>query len=74
MRECGLQVPERLPTGAILGLATLANVVRAEDVVGSQKFWVAAGCWCFVLENVQSIKPVPARGALGLFRYRGDIV
>lgn len=64
------QVPAPRPVaycGALIGVATLSDCVRPNDVADDQIPW-ASGPWCFVLEGVHALAcPVPLRGQLGLF-------
>lgn len=53
-----------LSFGAIIGMAEIVDCIDASD---SPWFF---GKYGFVLENIQSIDPIPCKGALGLFDWR----
>lgn len=62
--------------GAIVAIATLADCVHIDKVgkgmAGQRWPWLAdhphtSGTWCWVLANVSRVKPVPWRGAQGLW-------
>jgi hypothetical protein len=55
--------------GCILGLVVLADCIR-----DSTSKWAEKGTWHWILCNsAPFIKPIPARGALGLWEYTGEI-
>jgi hypothetical protein len=64
------------PFGALIGIATLVDCVQYSSIVMgdyNEKYpWLydhehANGPWCWILENVKPMMPVPYRGAQGLF-------
>lgn len=58
----GLEVPDDLPLGAVLGVVELVDVVR-----GSSSPWAAVDHWHWILANpVPLARPVPMLGQLGL--------
>jgi hypothetical protein len=63
------------PRGAVVGIASLVDCVRESAVAPDQRIW-AGGPWCFVLDDVRAIDPVPYKGELGLFNiaWLGDAV
>lgn len=66
-----LAVPQpRQPAvcGALLGVATVIDCIRPEDVPEDQQRW-AVGPWCILLGDVRPLAdPRPFAGKLGLFR------
>lgn len=60
----GIDVPDDLPRGVILGHVQLVDVVRDSDSI-----WAEPGCFHWVLENPVSIEPIPYRGGQGLRRF-----
>lgn len=62
--EMGVEVPSELPTGVLLGLVDLVDVVR-----GIESPWAFEGHWHWVLANPRSLaEPVPLLGRQSLFR------
>lgn len=61
----GTDVPQLyLPFGALVGVAELVDCVRVEDLppaLAMNPF--AAGPWCWILDNVRKIEPIPMNGA-----------
>lgn len=62
--------------GAIVAIATLADCINIANVrrgMAAQRWpWLAdhphtSGTWCWVLGNVRRVKPLPWRGAQGLW-------
>jgi hypothetical protein len=54
--------------GHIIGRANLADCVK-----DSKSRWAEPGLWHWVLKDPRPCKPVPAKGALGLWEYTGEI-
>jgi activating signal cointegrator 1 len=68
--------PADMPFGAIVAVATLADCVHIDKVgrgMAAQRWpWLAEhehtnGPWCWVLANVHRVKPLPWKGAQGLW-------
>lgn len=56
--------------GAVVAIADLVDCRRVEDLPPElANHEHANGPWCFVLENVRRIDPVPARGAQGFWEW-----
>lgn len=55
--------PDELPRGAIIGTATICEIVRKSE---SPWFFGPTG---LVIENPLPLDPIPAAGQLGLFRW-----
>jgi ASCH domain len=53
-----------LDFGCIVGVCTLTNCVPAAQVRGEP---FAEGPWCWLLDDVQALKPAPCKGQLGIF-------
>lgn len=61
----GIELPDPLPLGVVLGTVTLVDVVEH-----AQSSWASAGQWHWVLADpIPRAEPVPARGALGLWEW-----
>lgn len=59
-----------LTFGAVVALARLADCRRVGELPRHlQSRADAIGPWCWVLEGVRPIVPVPARGSLGLWEW-----
>jgi len=68
MAQLGIDVPENLPVGVILGAVTLADVV--DD---SSSPWAIPGRQHWILADPQPWpRPVPAKGELGLWDWPRD--
>jgi hypothetical protein len=79
LAELGIEVPDDLPRGAIVGTVELLDVVRVEDGptlfdthdLGDDPF--ATGPFCWILGAPQPLpQPVQCRGRLGLFEVQGS--
>jgi len=71
IRIMGIDVPDadKLPTGGIVGRATLINTVHIRDerlVTERDKPWFF-GEYGFMLDNASACELVPCKGALGFF-------
>jgi len=79
IRRHGYDSAPDLPTGAIIGVATLIGCVRTQDVRGRLTFKEQAfgdyadGRFGWYLSEPQRIEPIPCRGALGLWEVPPDI-
>lgn len=64
------RIPEPRPIaycGALIATATLVDCISVDQASNDQLSW-AGGPWCFVLDDVRPLaRPIPHRGALGLF-------
>jgi hypothetical protein len=56
------EVLDRLPTGAIVGVADVCDYVRDSDIK-----WASKGEWHWLLRDARPINPVPRGGQLGLW-------
>lgn len=65
---CSVPSPERLERGGIVGTAEIVGCVTQ-----SESPWFF-GCYGFVLRNVVPVDFIPARGALGFFDWRQNII
>jgi hypothetical protein len=67
---------DKMPTGAIIAISNLIDVVAVEKVVG-QLDWLERACgdysdgrFAWKLENTKALeKPIPAKGQLGLWEF-----
>lgn len=77
------RLPGRIPRGAIIALARIANCIPVEEAVldttalertyGDYTYGV--GRWAWLLEDVVALdEPLPCRGALGLFSLPESII
>lgn len=74
---------ETLPRGAIIATATLADVVRTEDITAMSQGLLrheiefgeyARGRYGWILQDVVALaEPIPCKGALGLWAVPADI-
>lgn len=67
-----------MPFGAIVGIADLIACVR-KDSIPAELSWMkdhehTEGPFCWVLANVRRLKPIPYRGAQGLFEIPETII
>ncbi len=69
------RLPTRLPMGAIIGVATIQQVVRTEEIVGTisaiERLYGDYSCGRFgwVLSDVMALpEPIACRGALSLWQ------
>ena len=62
VRLCGIQVPDDLPTGAIVGAATITGTVTA-----SHSPWFEGPIGIQLTDTVAYAEPIPARGQLGVY-------
>lgn len=66
--------------GAIIGIAELVECVELEKVERPGPLdWLhwdrfAHGPWCWVLDNVRRIDPIPYRGRQGLFEVDDELI
>lgn len=76
-------MPNPMPFGAVIATANLVDCVKLTDVIdgvlGDAYGWMlddrhAEGPYCFVLEDVTPIEPVPFRGAQGFFFFPDRLV
>lgn len=70
-----------LDFGAIVGVADLVDCVHLSDprIRSAELSWIlthkhATGPWCWVIDNVRRIKPIPYRGKQGLFDIPDSVV
>lgn len=77
--EDGLRYPE-LAFGALVASANLVACLLLTDVAPWPNRWEhlrrhehANGPWCWVLEDVRRITPVPCRGAQGLWELPPEV-
>ena len=70
----GVNVAE-IPFGAIVAVANLTGCLRLEDLPPAlESDTHANGPWCWLLQNVRRIAPIPYRGAQGLFDVPDEII
>lgn len=60
----GIEVPDDLPRGVILGHVDLVDVVRDSDSP-----WAEPDCFHWLLENPTPVEPIAHRGGQGLRRF-----
>ena len=65
---CSSKRPVIEPAGCAVAVVDLVRcrIMRPEDEEASQSDY-HPGAWCWVLDNVRPIKPIPVKGALGIF-------
>ena len=61
--------PQELPRGVIIGAVTVVDIISASD---SPWFGSKPGNHGLVLEDPQPCEPIPAKGALGYFRWKTE--
>lgn len=62
---CGQRPPDNLPTGGIIGAATLTDCVHQHDYQGKSPWFF--GSYGFVLTRAEALPFRPCVGALGFF-------
>lgn len=68
MDEGDLEAYPGMAFGAVVAIVRLVDCRRVEDLpVNLRHHEHANGPWCFVLERVRRIEPVPYRGAQGFW-------
>ena len=65
VKTCGIQIPADLPTGAIVGEATITGTVTESDSP-----WFEGPTGITLADPVAYADPVPYRGQLGIFQTR----
>lgn len=70
-RSLGIELPTELPAGVIVAVCELVDVVEFAGLFGPREDPFAAGPWCWMLENVRPLAPIPCRGAQGLWKPPG---
>lgn len=69
----GVEVPDSVPTAAIVGLVELADVVAYEDLGEKGADPLATGPQCWILRGALAFKsPIPARGRQQLWTFSVD--
>ncbi len=75
------RLPGRFPRGVIVGVATIQDVCRTEELRGSlsalERLYgdYGAGRWGWVLTDIRALpEPIACKGALGLWTVPQDIV
>lgn len=75
------RLPNRVPLGAIIALATIINVVRTEGVVTQisaiERLYgdYSEGRFAWILSDVVALpEPIPCKGALGLWEVPPGII
>lgn len=75
LRDCGL-VPDGYAFGAIIATVNVIDCLFYGEIANGmhrKKYpWLckhehAFGPWCWILDDAESIKPIPMNGKLGLF-------
>ena len=71
IRTCGIQIPDDLPTGCIVGAATITGVVRDRpgDSPPTSSPWYEGPVGILMTEPVAYANPIPAKGKLGVYEY-----
>lgn len=74
--QYGIRVAD-MSFGAVMAIATLADCINFEDLYRTNNYsekypWLRKhehtnGPWCWILTDVKRVKPIPWRGALGLW-------
>lgn len=65
----GHAVPQRLPTGGVVGVVRLVEVHHASDCYMTCSLWAQTDSWHWVLGRARPLaRLVPCPGRLGLFR------
>jgi hypothetical protein len=64
LNDFGITTPDEFIFGALIAQADLVDCVRVRQV---RKMLFAQGPFCFILENVQPIRPVYCAGQSGLW-------
>jgi ASCH domain len=64
-RKCGTRPPADMIRGAIIARATLSDIVPLREV--KRDPW-ASGPWCWILQDVQRLRPQYMPGKLGLWK------
>ena len=73
LESLGYRVPETLPTGAVVALATLGDCLsidelrRVDPPLADNAF--CSGPFCWILKNVRPIEPIPCAGKQGLWNF-----
>ena len=69
IETCGIQIPDDLPTGAIVGEATITGVVRDRpgDSPPTSSPWYEGPVGIMLADPVAYAEPIPNKGQLGLF-------
>ena len=65
VQASGIQIPDDLPTGAIVGEATITGTVTA-----SHSPWFEGPVAIELADAVAYAEPIPARGQLGVYEYQ----
>ena len=64
----GEPAAKRLAFGAIIGVCELVDCVPYEDLPGKVRIGrFAEGPWCWLLDDVRAVPPIPLKGRMGLF-------
>ncbi len=73
LERLGFAAPEdyELPFGAIVAIAWLVECASVREVVADP---FAEGPWCWILQDVRPVRPVPTAGSQGLFGTPADVV
>lgn len=71
--EDDLEAYPAMSFGAVVAVATLRGCCRLEDLPLSLRHHDhALGPWCWILQDVHRVEPVPYRGAQGLWDFLED--
>jgi len=60
--------------GAVMATALLADVHAGTPGCGCDPVWAAPDQWHLILRDIAPVKPVPCRGALGLWPLPADVL
>lgn len=70
MDECDLEAYPDMAFGAVVAIVKLVDCLRLDDLpVSLRHHQHANGPWCWMLDHVQRIDPIVARGAQGLWSW-----
>jgi hypothetical protein len=75
IRASGIQIPEDLPTGAIVGEATITGTLTMPEWVASvgagtlPSPWFEGPVGIQITDAVAYAEPIPAKGQLGIYDY-----
>ena len=70
-----------MPMGEVVAIVSLENIYSTRDAVGFARKWdeeefgdYGPGRWAWMFKDIKRIIPVPAKGAMGLWDWQGEIV
>ena len=74
VKTCGIQIPDDLPTGAIVGQAVITGVVRDRpgDSPPDSSPWYEGPVGIQLSYPVAYAEPIPSKGQLGIYEYNQE--